>query len=67
MKSVSAKKNEASDPIIPVSMTLPKSLVTSSDERAKSLDMTRSQYFRKLAREDLARAEKEQVQQPTAA
>lgn len=46
-----------SDPVIPVSVTLPKSLIERADVRAKSMDMTRSQYFRKLAREDLAIAE----------
>lgn len=36
-----------------VSVTLPDELLREIDERAKSLDMTRSQYFRLLARNDL--------------
>lgn len=45
------------DPIIPVSITLPKSLVASIDQRAQKADLNRSQYLRRLAREDIARDE----------
>lgn len=36
-----------------VSVTLPEALLQEIDVRAKSLDMSRSQYFRHLARHDL--------------
>ena len=41
---------------MPVSVTLPKSLIEQIDARASQEDLTRSQYFRRLAREDIERS-----------
>lgn len=40
-----------------VSLTIEPDLLQEIDKRAKSLDLNRSQYFRRLARNDLASEE----------
>lgn len=40
----------------PVAVTLPDELLPQIAERAAELDLNRSQYFRRLVREDLERA-----------
>lgn len=44
----------------PVSITLPDDLVQQIDDRAKKLDLNRSQYLRQLARKDIERAKEEE-------
>jgi metal-responsive CopG/Arc/MetJ family transcriptional regulator len=39
--------------LVGVSVTLPETLIIRIDQRAGELDLTRSQYFRRLARKDL--------------
>lgn len=39
--------------LVNASATFPEDLLREIDERAKALDMTRSQYLRRLARNDL--------------
>ncbi len=41
-----------------ISLTFPPDLLASIDERARALDMNRSQYLRHLARNDLAEVKK---------
>lgn len=48
----------SSDKKTSASVTFPPDLLMEIDHRAKSQDMTRSQYLRWLARKDLAEAEK---------
>lgn len=42
--------------IVPVAVTLPIGLLKAIDERARELDLNRSQYFRRLVRADLIEA-----------
>jgi len=42
-----------------VSVTLPETLIKQIDQRAAELDLTRSQYIRRLARKDLSRQARE--------
>ena len=44
--------------LIPASITIEKTLLLNVDRRAKRLDLSRSQYFRRLVRADLAQAER---------
>lgn len=44
---------------IPISFTTPEDLLIQIDDRAASLDLTRSQYLRKLSREEIAAAFKQ--------
>jgi len=46
-----------------VSVTLPATLIKQIDQRAAELDLTRSQYFRKLARKDLGSQARKKVDQ----
>lgn len=46
--------------MVAISVTLNTALLDEIDERAKKMDLNRSQYFRRLAREDLTRP----LQQP---
>jgi len=57
----------ADDKQTTVSLVVDETLLPKIDKRAQTLDMNRSQYFRKLAREDLARAEAEKKQLKQAA
>jgi len=57
----------ADDKQTTVSLVVDETLLPKIDKRASALDMNRSQYFRKLAREDLARAEAEKKQLKQAA
>jgi metal-responsive CopG/Arc/MetJ family transcriptional regulator len=42
-----------------VSVTLPETMIKQVDQRVAELDLTRSQYFRRLARKDLSRQARE--------
>ena len=57
----------ADDKQTTVSLVMDEVLLPKIDKRAQALDMNRSQYFRKLAREDLARVESERKQLKQAA
>jgi metal-responsive CopG/Arc/MetJ family transcriptional regulator len=46
-----------SDERVPISVVIEESLLAKVDAEAKSLDMNRSQYLRKLARDAIAREE----------
>lgn len=50
------KRQNPEPQFVPVSVTLPPDLVTKIDMRAAELDLTRSQYFRSIARRDLDRS-----------
>jgi metal-responsive CopG/Arc/MetJ family transcriptional regulator len=56
-----------SDERVAVSVVLEPAIVDELDRLAKAADMNRSQYIRKLAREEIARAAKSLHQQPEAA
>ena len=55
------------DERVVVSVVLDPLLLPELDRLVKEQDMNRSQYIRKLVREDIARALKSQPQQPLAA
>ncbi len=57
----------ADDKQTTVSLVVDETLLPKIDKRAQSLDMNRSQYFRKLAREDIARVDAERKQMRAAA
>lgn len=50
-----------------VSLVVEEELLTQVDKRAERLDLNRSQYFRRLAREDLRRAKMEKAELKKAA
>lgn len=50
----------------PVAVTLPEELLPRIEERAGELDLNRSQYFRRLVREDLERVRLASVEQEVA-
>ena len=50
MRNVLRMKTE----LVAISATIPPDLLAEIDRRARSMDMTRSQYIRSLARKDLA-------------
>ena len=47
---------------IAVSVTIPKNLVKEADKRAARLDLTRSQYFRRLVRREIESTRKPEEQ-----
>lgn len=55
LRGMSSTTKPAADRLAIVSLTIPESLLASVDALTAAQDMTRSQYFRQLARRDLAK------------
>ena len=58
LRGMSSTTKPAADRLAIVSLTIPEGLLEQVDAFTRAQDMTRSQYFRQLARRDLRKARK---------